>query len=55
MIRRWRDELDGTWHESGDLDQWDVEQDAKRAQEAAVEPRRVRPAKPRRNYRRVAP
>lgn len=26
-ITRWRDDLDGTWHESGDLDGWDVEHD----------------------------
>jgi hypothetical protein len=35
-IRRWRDDLDGTWHESGDLDQWDVEQDAARGREHEV-------------------
>lgn len=29
-INRWRDELDGTWHESGDLDASDYEGEAER-------------------------
>jgi hypothetical protein len=68
VIRRWRDELDGTWHESGDLDQYDVEQDAARLRdepdhdtrhreaEVAAPVLRARPRtmpKPRRNPRRV--
>ncbi len=51
-IRRWRDDLDGTWHESGDLDQWDVDQDAARLREEYEQQHRPK-AKPRRNPRRV--